>query len=329
MENRKQFDTSNEINITFLGSTQVGKTSLLLKWINNTFHTNYDSTVGASFLSKTSTYNYCSFKLQIWDTSGQEKYRSLFHMYISNAKVVVLVFDVTQRQSLEDLQSWIKQAKESNAKAQYLLVGNKIDLAEQRQITTEEGREYARSQGIDSYIEVSAKDGSELTEMESKIIELYDLYVENASQGIENWNVSTVRTITSRDSELLGKIAIFQNSRPENQTVQVLSELLSAGVRSSNPSTYFTENFVAVRSHVHRLQLTSKSLANTAVNIIITVLLALSVVGLPLAYFSGWLEKNKQASGHSLMFTSFGAKQAAQTLCHQVFEETETTGMKL
>lgn len=329
MENRNQFNTSNEIKITFLGSSQVGKTSLLFKWISNTFRTDYDSTVGAIFMSKASTYNSRSFKLQIWDTSGQEKYRPLFHMYIKNAKVVVLVFDVTQRQSLEDLESLIRQTKESNLEAQYLLIGNKIDLVEQRQITEEEGREYAHGYGA-SYIEVSAKECSDLTVIESKIFELCDLDAQKQSQGLEHVTSTAVRTTTSpSNSELIGKIETFRNSRPENITVQNLGIFLKSGVKNSNPSDYFMNNLDIMRSYVLKLQFTSKSLANTAVNIIITVLLALSVVGLPLAYCSGWLEKNKQASGHSLMFTSFGAKQAAQTLFHQVLEETKTTGMKL
>lgn len=232
-------------------------------------------------------------------------------VYLKNSDVIVLVFDVTRKQSLQDLSPFINAGKTHAPNARYLLLGNKTDLTT-REVSETDITEFAKlhgiqSNGVASYLETSAKENTDWKGLGDAITQLNSLFRR--------------RCATHQNEESLKKIELFQNSSPENRTVQALSELLNSGVKCYNPSEYFTKNFDAMKSCVRKLQLTSKSLANTAVNVIITVLLALSGVGLPLAYFSGWLEKNKQASGHSLMFMNFGEKQAAQTLCHHVFEE--------
>lgn len=153
--------------------------------------------------------------------------------------------------------------------------------------------------------------------------------VSKKSEGNESHNAqsSLTRThlpaaSTPSQQNLLLKLDTFERGRADNKYVKNLVRLLKNGVTTSNPQSYFSAKFEEIKSQFHSLQFTSKSLANTLANMIVTAFLALSVIGLPLAYFSGWLEKNKRATGCSLMFFAFGAKQEGQVLWHHVLEET-------
>ena len=111
--------------VTILGESSVGKSSIVVRLINNSFHENNESTIGASYYS----YKNNGVRLDLWDTSGQEKYRSISSLYYRDAIVIIIVFDVTSMKSFKEIAYWIKEIKH-NIHNEYKLyiVGNKIDL---------------------------------------------------------------------------------------------------------------------------------------------------------------------------------------------------------
>ncbi|CAL5978744.1 Rab1a [Hexamita inflata] len=153
---------SEEFKVALVGDTGVGKTCLAVRFVSNIFNIAQASTSGASFMRKTLTIDDKTIKFQIWDTAGQEKFRSLAPMYYRSAAAVVVVFDVTRRASFEDVQYWIKEVKTNGDKdAIIVVVGNKIDKSG-RNVTAEEANSYAKSiQAF--YIEASAQTGEGVT----------------------------------------------------------------------------------------------------------------------------------------------------------------------
>ena len=143
-----------------LGNVAVGKTSLLNRFLVNKFTNEYASSIGVEFKLKSMPIDdNTTVDLQIWDTCGQEKFRTLTRQYYREANAVILVFDLTSKSSFQDVETWIMDVKQHGPKECLLvLVGNKCDLKNQRVITFEEGIELAKKHNMD-YIEVSAKYG--------------------------------------------------------------------------------------------------------------------------------------------------------------------------
>uniref|UniRef100_A0AC35U3D8 Ras-related protein Rab-21 n=1 Tax=Rhabditophanes sp. KR3021 TaxID=114890 RepID=A0AC35U3D8_9BILA len=143
-----------------LGDSCTGKTCLLIRFKDGTFmNNNFISTVGIDYRNKIVEMNNKKIKLQIWDTAGQERFRSITNSYYRDADALLLVFDVTSRDSFDHIRDWLAQV-EDNAKDEVVvtLVGNKIDLSGQRKVTCDEAKSLAAHYKI-NYIETSAKTG--------------------------------------------------------------------------------------------------------------------------------------------------------------------------
>lgn len=140
------------------GDSGVGKSCLLRKFTHDRFVDNHSVTVGLEFASKTlAKENELPVKLKIWDTSGQERFRSLTRNYYKGAAVALLVFDVTNRESFENIPMWITEVQEHAMEClQVVIVGNKIDLDRKRMVTRQEGLAVAKM--FDAlYVETSCK----------------------------------------------------------------------------------------------------------------------------------------------------------------------------
>lgn len=146
------------IKTIFLGDQGVGKTSILNRFANNTFMPSYSATIGLDFVSKYIEICNRNVKLVLYDTAGQEKFKSLIPMYIRDAKVIILVYDVTSKDSINKALTWIDDNKIINdSNVIIALVGNKID-GENRKISFEEGQNIANERNF-VFEEVSAKTG--------------------------------------------------------------------------------------------------------------------------------------------------------------------------
>lgn len=145
--------------LVFLGDQGVGKTSIITRFMYDSFDKNYQATIGIDFLSKTMYLEDRTVRLQLWDTAGQERFRSLIPSYIRDSSVAVVVYDITNRASFLNTAKWIEDVRnERGNDVIIVLVGNKTDLSERRQVSVEEGEDKANKESI-MFIESSAKAG--------------------------------------------------------------------------------------------------------------------------------------------------------------------------
>jgi small GTP-binding protein len=146
------------IKIIVVGDSSVGKSCLLLRYAENSFNDTHCATIGVDFKLKTEVINGKTAKIQIWDTAGQERFRSITSSYYRGAHGVLLVYDVTNEKSFENVATWYRDIKASAQDSlSIILVGNKSDLEAKRVVSTARGKELAKEWGIE-FFEVSAKD---------------------------------------------------------------------------------------------------------------------------------------------------------------------------
>ena len=162
--------------LLLIGNSSVGKSSLLFRFVENTWDENFVPTIGVDFVSyfkykfyilqklKTLEVNGKKVKLQIWDTAGQERFKNITASYYRGGNGVLVVYDITDRESFENLNSWlIEIEKNANKNVYKLLIGNKSDLEEKRKVSFQEGTDFAKSNGME-FIETSAKTASKVQE---------------------------------------------------------------------------------------------------------------------------------------------------------------------
>ncbi|XP_041864163.1 ras-related protein Rab-6A isoform X1 [Melanotaenia boesemani] len=148
-----------KFKLVFLGEQSVGKTSLITRFMYDSFDNTYQATIGIDFLSKTMYLEDRTIRLQLWDTAGQERFRSLIPSYIRDSAAAVVVYDITNVNSFQQTTKWIDDVRtERGSDVIIMLVGNKTDLADKRQVSIEEGERKARELNV-MFIETSAKAG--------------------------------------------------------------------------------------------------------------------------------------------------------------------------
>lgn len=155
--------------IVVIGDINVGKTSILSRFRYGTVDSNYIPTVGIDFFTKNIFYDDKAIRLILWDTAGQERFRSLIPSYLKNADCIIIVFDITNKDSFISVNHWLKDAKEHTmAHTFYILCGNKSDLKDKRNVTTEEINKYCEETYL-TYIECSAMNGEGVKDLFNNI----------------------------------------------------------------------------------------------------------------------------------------------------------------
>eukprot|EP00992_Anisonema_acinus_P004928 TRINITY_DN16733_c0_g1_i1.p1 TRINITY_DN16733_c0_g1~~TRINITY_DN16733_c0_g1_i1.p1 ORF type:complete len:205 (-),score=42.26 TRINITY_DN16733_c0_g1_i1:57-671(-) len=140
-----------------IGDSGVGKSCLLLQFTDKRFEPVHDLTIGVEFGARMVMIDNKQIKLQIWDTAGQESFRSITRSYYRGASGALLAYDVTRRETFDHLQSWLEDARQnSNTNMTIMLIGNKSDLDAKRQVSVEEGQSFAAEHGL-IFLETSAK----------------------------------------------------------------------------------------------------------------------------------------------------------------------------
>ena len=138
------YNTIREIKLCLLGDSGVGKSSLVLRFVHDRFEPHATATIGASFMSKNFKTDDHSFKYQIWDTAGQEKYKALAPMYYRGAAAAIIVYDITLESSFESVKRWVRELKQMGPQNIVIAIaGNKKDLVDQREVATDVGKTYA------------------------------------------------------------------------------------------------------------------------------------------------------------------------------------------
>eukprot|EP00568_Trieres_chinensis_P000389 CAMPEP_0183309010 /NCGR_PEP_ID=MMETSP0160_2-20130417/23449_1 /TAXON_ID=2839 ORGANISM="Odontella Sinensis, Strain Grunow 1884" /NCGR_SAMPLE_ID=MMETSP0160_2 /ASSEMBLY_ACC=CAM_ASM_000250 /LENGTH=243 /DNA_ID=CAMNT_0025472943 /DNA_START=186 /DNA_END=917 /DNA_ORIENTATION=- len=177
--------------LVFLGDQSVGKTSIITRFMYDNFDRHYQATIGIDFLSKTMYLEDRTVRLQLWDTAGQERFRSLIPSYIRDSSVAVVVYDVTNRASFLNTAKWVEDVRaERGNDVVICLVGNKTDLGnDKRQISTEEGEERAKKDGL-LFMECSAKAGYNIKSLFRKLATSLPGSVDSANAGANGAGVA-------------------------------------------------------------------------------------------------------------------------------------------
>ena len=133
------------IKVVLIGDSGVGKTSIISRFTKDTFNNEEMSSSSAQFTSKTIQINDQSIKFDIWDTAGQEKFRALAKIFYKDAQVIILVYEIINKESFESIKNyWYKESSENSTADIFFVVGNKSDLYENEQVTDEEGKKFAK-----------------------------------------------------------------------------------------------------------------------------------------------------------------------------------------
>ena len=160
-----------KLKLLIIGDSAVGKTSMLLKYTDNFFPESHLATIGVEFKTKDIQYNGYNINLQVWDTAGQERFKSITKSFFRNANGIIFVYDITQKNSFKNVKDWIKDSEANDTGFKRILVGNKIDLQNKRQVQLNEVKDWADKKNLE-VIEASAKTGANIDKAVMKLIEL-------------------------------------------------------------------------------------------------------------------------------------------------------------
>jgi small GTP-binding protein len=193
--------------IILIGDANTGKTSLINRYITNSFMDRYICTVGVDFMMKTITYDGQTIKLQIWDTAGMERYKQITTSYYRGAQAAIICFDLTSKESFKSMNKWIDEfSLHYNPIFQkfIVIVGNKADLIDKRAVSLEEIEEFVKMNNY-LYFESSAKTGEKVDELFQTIAQmLYKNYKNNVNSQVTN-------AIQMKKSTTLNNVENFKN----------------------------------------------------------------------------------------------------------------------
>ena len=157
-EDYAQYDLSFKLIV--IGDSGVGKSCLTTKAVKNSFEDYYQATVGFEFLTFNMKINDLVIKMQIWDTCGQEIYKSLISNFYRNSSLAIILYSIDNKESFEHAENWLTDLKsQANPDVRIFIVGNKSDLEDERKVSKEEGLKFKNDQGLDLFMETSAKTG--------------------------------------------------------------------------------------------------------------------------------------------------------------------------
>ena len=191
--------------LCLLGEAGVGKSSILTRFCDNTFKENYNNTIGLDFRVVTLKYKDIISKLHIWDTAGQERFRSLSVNYLHNSHGFIFVYDVSDKNSFDNIINWINLGFDNNKNSIInFLIGNKCDLENKRQVSQNEGEQFAKEKNL-IFLEASCKNDQNVQKIfyyfNYKLIEYYNhnKYIED--DKIELSSTKTEELATIRPSQ--------------------------------------------------------------------------------------------------------------------------------
>ena len=174
------------VKVIIIGDSGVGKTNIMSKFLKNKFMEESKATVGVEFGSKLFDLNGHKIKAQIWDTAGQEKYKSITGAYFKGSKGALVVYDITQKSTYESLEKWVNDLKSAgDPKITIILIGNKSDLEENRQVSKEQGEEKAKRFGC-AFLETSALSGDNIDKAFNMMVkEIFEKFSNDSAEDSE------------------------------------------------------------------------------------------------------------------------------------------------
>ena len=202
-----EIDFNYLLKYIIIGDSAVGKSNILTQYVYEKFSEEFQSTLGVEFASKNAIIDNKIYRIQIWDTAGAESFRSITRAYYKNSVCAFIVYDITKRETFENVQVWLDDIKNQCPQTVLLvLVGNKLDLESERQISYEEGESFAQKNNM-FFFETSAKTGINIENLFMKSVEtineriqedFYDLKTGNCGIKIGN-EVNTENIVLNKE----------------------------------------------------------------------------------------------------------------------------------
>ena len=212
-------DYSYSVKYIIVGDSSVGKSNILLRFSRNVFDPGHQATLGIEFANKHILYNNIDYLVQVWDTAGQENFRSVTRAYYKASAVAMVVYDITNEESFKNIQSWIKDCKDLAPKTvQMVLIGNKSDLEESRVITKERGEELARENRM-MFFETSALNGNGVEEAFQKSIELVDQKIRSGFYDLANSSNQGIKKLSNNEGgeRIIDKKSLSLGKKPKKK----------------------------------------------------------------------------------------------------------------
>ena len=194
-----------KIKIIVVGDSGVGKTNLINRFASDKFDTNSKATIGVEFVYKTLKINKDVIKVEVWDTAGQERYRAITSSYYKGAKGAIIVYDITNEDSFNNVESWMNEVtKKGKTDMQFLLVGNKKDLINDRKVTEQKGIDKAKELNMNLF-EASALEKTNVNEAFNYLVK--EIYL----------NIRKEKNINTNNDEKIGQGGIALNTNKKKR----------------------------------------------------------------------------------------------------------------
>ena len=210
---------SYSVKFIIVGDSSVGKSNILLRFSRNVFDPGHQATLGIEFANKHLLFNNIDYLVQVWDTAGQENFRSVTRAYYKASAVAMVVYDISNEESFQHIQAWIKDCKDLAPKTvQLILIGNKSDLEDQRVISKERGEQLASENNM-LFFETSALNGNGVEEAFQKSIELVDQKIRSGFYDLSNSSNQGIKKISNErdgNERIIDKKSLSIGKKPKN-----------------------------------------------------------------------------------------------------------------
>ncbi len=194
-----------KLKVVVVGDSGVGKTNLINRFASDKFDTNSKATIGVEFVYKTLKINKEVIKVEVWDTAGQERYRAITSSYYKGAKGAIIVYDITNEDSFNNVESWMNEVtKKGKTDMQFLLVGNKKDLINDRKVTEQKGIDKAKELNMNLF-EASALEKTNVNEAFNYLVK--EIYL----------NIRKGKNINTNNDEKIGQGGIALNTNKKKR----------------------------------------------------------------------------------------------------------------
>ncbi len=192
------------LKLLLIGDSSVGKTSLLLRYTDNSFSDQYIATIGVEFKSKDITLNNNTYKIHIWDTAGQERYKSITKNFYKHAEGIIFVYDITKKETFDNLKNWISSA-ENEGDFKIIIVGNKLDMENEREVSIEQLKKLAEKKNCQCF-ETSAKKNINIEKMFLSIIKEMIINIKDTEDSMMESaiNLSNEKSIYQKNKNCCG-----------------------------------------------------------------------------------------------------------------------------
>ena len=253
--NDSSMDVSYQVSrqkIIFTGDIAVGKTCIINTMMGQKFNNEYEASIGVDFFSKTIRYKGKLIKLQIWDSAGQEKFKSLIPNYIRGSSLVFIVYDVSNKKSFDNLQNWI-QFINNIENSNIVIVGNKIDLKDSREVSTEEGQKFCEDKGID-FFEVSAKEDLNINDMLFNSVASLPFFHTINTEGF-----SKEKIVSVLQQENLDSFRYQSNNEKNEPSLNPGLNVQNNNITDSNNNTNLDKNLINNNNNANPMNYKKKS----------------------------------------------------------------------